>query len=116
MRLFEEVQRNFAVLGISSIAANQNSFNCRTVIGLLTFGSSTFLHLVFLFHEAKTFGEYTDNIYMTTATVATAVCFINVILNMNKVFQYIESLDEIVNKSEYVFPIEKNYIKISSII
>lgn len=91
MNLFQSAQESFAILGITVDQSMQtNPFNKRILAALLSYTLTVTIYTVFLFHDATTFWEYTDNIYTNSATIAIVLCFTIVVFNMRKLFALLE--------------------------
>lgn len=97
MKYFQVVQKNLTVLGI---AANRPVFNIKLVKICLFYGLDLTLSAVFLFSEAKTFLEYTSNIYITTALLVISSYFSIWILKLGKFFNLIDDVEKLSGKSE----------------
>lgn len=97
MKLFQVIQKNFLVLGISS---NQPRLNGKLVKTCLVYALSVTLSAAFLFFEAKSFIEYTSNIYITTAVSVISTYFIVWILKLKKFFKLIENLENFYDESK----------------
>lgn len=101
MKLFQVIQKNFEVLGISP---NQRSTNGKLVATSLIYGLSITSSAVFLFFEAESFLEYTSNIYITTAIGVICTYFIIWLIKLEKFFKFIENLESFFGKSKcFVF-------------
>lgn len=97
MKLFRTFRTNFNRIGIS---ANEPIINRKSVLSYLFFGLNSIFYFAFLFHEAKSFREYTDSIYMTTATLLFAISFTIVSLIGHKIFSLIEFAEKFFGESE----------------
>lgn len=64
------------------------------------YGFNSILNCAFLFHKAKTFREYTDDIYMTSATIVITFSFVMVIVKMSRLFKFINRCERITEKSK----------------
>lgn len=104
MKHFQVVQKNFAFLGIN---ANQSGFNEKLVKTCLIYGLTVTSSVLFLFFEAKTFLEFTSNIYITTAIAVINAYFIIWILKLEKFFNLIHKLETLIEGSE-CFLVESN--------
>lgn len=119
MKVLQTVQKNFAVLGINPKRINpkQSKSDGKIVMTWLILSLATTSSAIFLLVEAKTFQEYTNNIYSTSAGAVLATTFTIVIFKMEKLFESIDSLEDIIDKSELVlnilFRIFKAIIKYS---
>lgn len=97
MKLFQSVQENFAVIGVTLDQSMKiNPFNERILAALLSYTLNVASYIVFLFHDATTFLEYTYNIYANSATILILICYIIVIFKMKKCFALIDGCANIV--------------------
>lgn len=97
MKLFQVVQKNFAVFGI---AANRPIFNKKLVKICLYYGVDLTLSTVYLVFEAETFLEYTSNIYVTTALLVICSYFAIWILKLEKFFALIDDVERFIRESK----------------
>lgn len=101
MKLFHSTQESFAILGITLDQSMQNNpFSKRVLAAFSSYILTIALYTVFLFRDANTFWEYTDNIYTNSATMVIVACFIIVVFNMEKCFALIDSCVTVVAKSK----------------
>lgn len=101
MKLFQTIQNKFAILGISSHQSTQEQpFNQRIILVYLIYGCSCILSNVYLFRKAQTVEEYTNCIYIATATTMLTLFFSIVVYKMPKLFKYIENVENIVERGE----------------
>lgn len=98
MKILRTVQQNFVYLGIS--CSNQLSINAQYVGTCLIYGVGITFSAIFLFREANSFQEYTDNLYITTSLVVGFCCITNIFLKVNELFQLIDKLEKTIEKSE----------------
>lgn len=99
-KVFQSIQRNFAILGINSYQSKQShSFNVRNVMVLLIFGLSLISGCVSVAH-ANTFKEYINAFHIAVTVAFGGLTFVIVICQMKILFQFIDSFEEEVNKSK----------------
>lgn len=98
MEPFHSVRKTLTILGINQ---NRHSFIEKILIAQYVYCSSSILSCVFFFTEVESFREYTDSIYTLTAFIAVTLCFTHIIIQMRKLFQYINDCTLIVNYSEW---------------
>lgn len=98
MKLFQIVQKNFALLGICS---NESRLNRKSVMIFLAFGLAINFGILFLFFKANTSLEYTNNIYMTTVMILSCIAFAIMLLKKGKLFKLIAKIEEFFDESEY---------------
>lgn len=104
IQLFQIVRRNFAMLGISSNCLNQpNRLDTNLSLASLSYSFSVIAHVIFLLQETKNFREFTDNVYETSSVITVFICFVIVVFKMRKLFEFIESCQNIIDKRETYF-------------
>lgn len=102
IKIFESVQNNFELLGISSHRANQNHFlDVKFWMILLQFGVVLISYMCYIFYEAKTFEEYTSTMYSILTLLTTALHFLMHQWKMRNLFKFIVNFENFINKSEY---------------
>lgn len=101
MKLFQSVQRSFALVGITSGQSNgPKQFNWKISIAICSYSAQAIAFNVYLFHIATTFWEYTDNIFINSAASAVVTGFTIVAFNKPKFFGFIDSCETFVVKSK----------------
>lgn len=102
MAIFQSIQKYMAVLGIDRLRSTvRHGFNERNVLvaGLLGTGCiSSFLYLL----EEPSFKENIISVYATADSIACCTDFVLLIWKSPKVFQYIQSLEDIIEMSRQV--------------
>lgn len=98
MKLFQECQRNFAILGINS--HQRMSVNGRILITYLVFCVGLFAIAVYFIFEANTFQEYSNNAYIGTAMAIGVTVFTYIVLKTPELFKVIHNCEEVFEKSE----------------
>lgn len=106
MKIFRKFQRILKTLGL---APNQSRTNEKLVMTWLILSLGTIAGAIFLVFEAKTFQEYTNGIYTTSAGTVVTTIFTTMILKMEKLLRLIDNFDKTIVESEFVF----NYFSIS---
>lgn len=97
MKLFQSIQKSYAILGISQC---QPSFNIRILVASLGFGSGIILSNVFLFRDIENWKEFTDTIFVNSSVILVDICFSNMIFKMEKLFQFIDCCEKIFETSK----------------
>lgn len=98
MKIFQTVQKSFAVLGIIS-NSNQSRLNKKLIkVCMICYLSGT-LATAFLILEAKGFWQYTMNIYVTTSTIMISSYFTFWIFKVEEFYALITNVEEVFNKS-----------------
>lgn len=101
MLLFQLVQKRFAFLGITSHQSMQkNPFSITLLATFLSYILAIISYNVYLFSVATTFWEYINNIYLNSAATTIVVCFVILVFNMNKFFEFIDSCVTIATDSK----------------
>lgn len=99
MKLFSLIRKNFDILGICLDQSNHR-FNTKIFFISFSYGLTCVSYFLFLFYEANTFWEYTNNIYATSTAILIVTCFLIIIYQITNVFELIENCENFVNKSE----------------
>lgn len=101
MKLFQIIQKKFTVLGITSAQSIQTQpFNREIVLAFVVYICAHISHVLFLFRKGNTFEDYTDNIYITSATAMTTFFFTGVVDKMSVLFHFINECEKIVDRRE----------------
>ena len=100
MKLFQDSQRNFAILGINS--NQQTSFDSKFILTYLVNGLGFISSTVFLFYKANTFQEYSNNAYVTTSITTSIAVFTIVVFKTKALFKFIKNFEDFFEKSEYM--------------
>lgn len=98
MKLFQIIQKNFALLGISS---NQSLCNRQSVVAFSIYGFASIFSSAFLFFKANTFLEYTMNVFVTTTIFAIWIAFTVILFKKQNLFQLIDEFERLFDKSGY---------------
>ena len=98
MKLFQVVQNKFVLLGIRP---NQSRFNKEVTRTCSIYALSTSSSALFLIFKAKSFIEYTSNIYATTAFAMIGCYFTIWIFKTKKFFELIDNMEILVDQREY---------------
>lgn len=111
MELFKTFRTKFALVGISSNANPLESRRIKTSFFMnWSFSISSWMFLIF---EARTFIEYTSAIYIASALTVVAISFTIVIFHIQKIFEFIEKCEKIVQTGKQVKSINKLNWKIN---
>lgn len=98
MKLFQECQKNFAILGINS--HQQTTFNKKLWIAHLVNGLGVISSASFLIFKANTFEEYSNSAYIAASTTMSMIIFTNIAFKRKEIFELINNLEEQIEKSE----------------
>lgn len=98
MKIFQLVQKNHAIVGICPNSTH--TFNENAIKTLFLYVFSFALSVVYLFDGAKTFIEYTYNMYMTMMIAMLFIVYGIAISKMCKWFEHISHMEELVNQTK----------------
>ena len=98
MKLFQNIQKTLALLGINS--NQQNRFNVKSMISHSVYGLGLISSAVFFFFKANTFEEYSNNAYITTSFAVCAACFTIFVFKTKTLMELIDDWEEFFEKSE----------------
>lgn len=96
MKIIQTGQRLLAILGINP---NQSLANVKFFIAMIVYATDVSGQLI-LFHEANTFFEYANSIFLTSTITMAAVCFIITASIKALVFTAIDLFEKLIEKSE----------------
>lgn len=101
MKIFKSVRKDLAFFGINANQSwpHKSPFNTQNRIAMAIFCLflfSNFVHITYV----SSFEEYINCIYIVTALAGTILCFATLMWESAKWFAFIESVENILNKSE----------------
>lgn len=99
MALFRLIRKNFESLGIS-LHQSKHRFNTKIVFISFSHCLNCVSYFLFLFYEANTFWDYTNNIYAFSTAILIVTCFTIVIFQMRNLFELIDICEKFVDKIE----------------
>lgn len=97
MKLFQLIQTNWLILGISS---NHHPFDQKLAMGLVLYSLAIILSIFFALLDANDFMECTNAAYQTAALALCAICILNIAFRMELFFNFIENCEILVANSE----------------
>lgn len=101
MLLFRIIQTKFGILGVTLAQSMQElPFNRRIILVYFIHGNALASGVTFLLKKANTFEEYTNNIYMTSASAMIMFCYTIVVSRMAKLFEFINEAEKTVDQGE----------------
>lgn len=101
LQIFQKIQTNFAVVGISPELVTQSyPMNGKIFMGFLSMGSGFIFMCVYTFYYAQTFAEYTQSIYISAVAFLILTILTIIILNAEKLFNLINYGESIANTSK----------------
>lgn len=101
MIIFQSVRRDLAFFGINAHQTwiHKSPFNTKNQIAMSIFCLFLFLNCI-NFTYAKSFEEYINCIYICSALTGTVLCFATLMWESTKWFEFIENVENMLNKSE----------------
>lgn len=100
-KVFEIILKNFDTIGISANLANQSyPFNGTILSGFFILGVAIYFSFVYIIYDAETFAEYTQSIYMGSLLTFIAIALLILVLNVKKLFEFVNHGDDLVNTSK----------------
>lgn len=110
MKIMETIQRELSKLGIClHVESTQaHPLNSRNVFVLMVQCIGIALNCVYIFHDAKTFNEYTISFYTASAMLTIAISFATLIWKMALLSKDLVSLEKIINESKSVSDCKPN--------
>lgn len=100
VKIARKAQEYLALFGIRS---DRDRFNETVLSNALIFGVINILLLRFLLYDAKSFREYTDSSYTTSAAIFMLISFINVAIQKVNIVYAIATFEKIVEMSKCNF-------------
>ena len=99
MKLFQVIQKKFTTLGINRSESSQKwLFNERIILLFVIFAYACTTSIIFLYKEAKTFGEYTININVTITLVSISFVFTIAAINIQNIFKFFDDFERIIDR------------------
>lgn len=104
IKIFQIIQQNFAILGISSKGSNRNSLVNGNILKALLHSLSYILNATlsgtFLVYRANIFREYIDCINGVSALIAILASLMILFFRMKVLFGFIENCEKIIDRRE----------------
>lgn len=96
MIIFQVLKKNMAVIGLvpKQQQSNQWTLNGRHKVSLICHCIAVISNIVFIFSEANGVEEYMAAIFVTSASSAVAMSFINLIHKNDEIFNVIEGCEK----------------------
>lgn len=99
MKIFQTTLKFFEYLGIDS---QSRRFNERNLLNISVFGIMVILCCAYLFCEADNLKDYTESIYISSATITALLSFLVFIWRKENIFKFINSWEEVTEKSKQI--------------
>lgn len=102
MKIFRMVQKQYAIVGITSPnqSTENSSFNTRIISGFLLFGYLIHAQFMYIFRVANSFLEFIDGICSTFSTFMIIVCFVAIVFRRTTLFECIDNVQEFIDASK----------------
>lgn len=101
IKVLQIAQKNFARIGICPIVVSKPyAFDRKVLMITFLICSSAISDLMYIFHEAKSFSEYTRSIYMCFVCILETFIYGCTFLEAKKLFEIIEFGENFINTSE----------------
>lgn len=112
MKFFENIQKHYAILGISPSQQSTQKCLCneRIFFGFLLFGWLIFLHFMYIFYVANDLMEYIESICVTSACIIIFSCFATIVLRKTTLFEIIDNMEKLIDTREKIFKISYNFL------
>lgn len=99
MEIFITIQQILATLGIK--ATPTASFNGRLWLSFVLFAIAIVTSAVFLIYSAEVIMEYMQCFCIISALIEIGLCFTMIVLQKIRLFNYIDCMQKLINKSKY---------------
>lgn len=116
MKAFKAIRKSFAVAGISpQLAAQSCPLNREILMGFFLITSGLSFTCVFILNYVETFSEYIQSTYIASMCVLILLLLAILILEVEKLFEFIDRSDGILNMSKRKFKKKLNKRKFPTI-
>ena len=103
MKLFQSIQRNYAIFGINVdplIRARTVSNETLIMLTIFVFTLYTISAISFLLNIPTTMIQIITCIFWTSSNICAALCFVNIMYNMPATLDFFESVEKIIDASK----------------
>lgn len=102
IKIFRLSQKYFAILGIcSTLMVQPYPFNREISTTYLALGSGLICDYIFIRHEAKSFWEYIQSIYLCSISILASAVFSLIAFRASLLFEYIANIGSVLNFGKY---------------
>lgn len=102
MKIFEMIRKHLIVVGMESTQSTRlNSFNGRLSMSFLLFINYITSSALFLIYSANLIIEFMQCFCIISALIEIGFCFAAIAVQKQLLFNYIESMEKLINKSEF---------------
>lgn len=100
MKILQNSQKYFTVLGIGSEQPKQKSyFNCKVMVGLMLLGYSLTGNTFYLIYVTESFDKYIECICSIVGIVVISTCFLTMVFGMNTLAVCIDNIERLIGTS-----------------
>lgn len=104
IKILTSTQKHLAFLGIiSTQSSHKHPFNLRNVLVSMMFCAGAVSSSIFLIYKADTFMDFSTSFYTTSEMFINSAFFSVFVWKMPRFFELIETLENVIQKSEYEF-------------
>lgn len=101
MPIFESIRKSLQVIGMSTPHSMQNyPFNKRNLTSLFLHGLNVMCSVGFMVSGTKDLMEFTDSLFLSITAIIAVSIFINLNWRMQRLFEFINNLENTVDQSE----------------
>lgn len=101
MKILRSIRDKLQIVGMSTHQSMQNHpFNARNLTSLLFHGINITCNIGFLVFGSKELTVFTDSLFLTITAILTVSIFINLTWRMRLFFEFIDNLEDIVERSK----------------
>lgn len=97
MKIIQSGQKYLEILGVSP---NQSLVNVNFFLTIIVIATDVGENLIFIFHEADTFLEYANNIFVTTTVTMIAIGFVIGSVKIKRVCALIDLAEKRIEQRE----------------
>lgn len=103
MKIFQTIQRQYAILGITSTSnesIGKYSFNRRMLLGFILFACTTASQLMYICCVANDFMEYIECVGVISGSIIVFVCFAAIAFKRILLFDNIDKMEKHIDSSK----------------
>lgn len=103
IKILQTIQKKFAIVGIYlDVVSQPYLYNGRIMMGYFIMGSATVSNFVYIFYEAKSFGEYTRSSFFCAACIYVSIVLTILTQKVKKIVEIINEIENLANTSKYI--------------
>lgn len=101
MKILQIVQKNFETVGVHpNLKSHPYPLNGKILMGIFILGMGVVCNFQYTFHEAKTFSESVQSMYIGSMVFLILFILMRFILNVNDLFEFIDDCESMANTGE----------------